>query len=513
MLRETNTENGRVRGIPAADPRITAFKGIPFAAPPVGELRWRAPQPAQNWSGVLEADRFGPISVQETPGLGDPEALYNKEWHVDPDIAMDEDCLYLNVWTPAKTGHEKLPVMVWIFGGGMVGGYPAEMEFDGERIARRGVVLVSVNYRVNGLGFLAHPELSAESPDHASGNYGLLDQRAGIEWVRRNIENFGGDPGNITIFGQSGGGRSVVCQAASPLNRGLFRRAIVQSGGGISPTYRRGAYPALADTEQIGVRFLQTLGVETIAEARNIPARTVCEKAMAFMRDFGYWWGPTVGGDYLPEDPAKAYANGRLPDLPVLACSTVDELIMKPEAASMEALRADAEKRFGEDAELYCNICDPKHTGNLAAAVKNGTYNLSDTANKTWAQMNAEDGRTPMYVCRFGPEMPGDDAGVFHSSDLWFTFETLAKCWRPFQGKHYDLARMMCNYWTNFAKNGNPNGPDADGTPMPEWKAYTPETPDSMFFGDTPRMERGGPSGIMKFLIRRESALIRSWKD
>lgn len=512
MLRETNTENGRVRGIPAADPRITAFKGIPFAAPPVGDLRWRAPQPAKNWDGVLQADRFGPISVQETPGIGDPESLYNKEWHVDTEVPMDEDCLYLNVWTPAKTGKENLPVMVWIFGGGMVGGYTAEMEFDGERIARRGVVLVSVNYRVNGLGFLAHPELTAESPNHASGNYGLLDQRAGIEWVKRNIANFGGNPENITIFGQSGGGRSVVCQLSSPLNRGLFQRAIVQSGGAVSPTYRRGKYPVLADTEAIGVRFLKTLGVETIAEARKIPARTVCEKAMAFMSECGYWWGPTLDGWYLPQDPSDAYADNNALNLPVIANSTVDELVMKPEFTSAEAFRADAEKRFGEDAAEYCGICDPENTGNGDVVVKNGTYNLSDFANKTWAQMRAEDGRAPMYVCRFGPEMPGDDTGVFHSSDLWFTFETLAKCWRPFKGKHYDLARMMCNYWTNFAKNDNPNGPDADGTPMPEWNAYTLETPDSMFFGDVPQMEHGGQSAIMQFLIRRESAKIRGKK-
>ena len=242
MLRKVTVETGIVQGIPAANPRVTVFKGIPFAVPPVGNLRWRAPQPAKPWAGILKADTFAPIAMQETPGLN-PDAFFSKEWHVDSEIPMSEDCLYLNIWTPAKTGNEKLPVMIWIFGGGMVGGYTSEMEFDGERIARRDVVLVSINYRVNGFGFLSHPELTAENLEHTSGNYGLLDQCAGIQWVKRNITNFGGDPEKITIFGQSAGGRSVICQVSSPLTKGLFAGAIAQSGGGMAITYRGGPYP------------------------------------------------------------------------------------------------------------------------------------------------------------------------------------------------------------------------------------------------------------------------------
>ena len=249
MLRETKTENGWVRGIPAADPRITAFKGIPFAAPPVGDLRWRAPQPAENWEGVRDCARFGPISMQETPGVGG--GFYDKEWHVDPDIPMGEDCLYLNVWTPAKSADEKLPVMVWIFGGGMTCGYTAEMEFDGERIARRGVILVSVNYRLSVFGYLAHPALTEEAKAHGEigDNFALLDQQAGIRWVKRNIAAFGGDPENITVFGQSAGGRSTWMQVVSPTNKGLFQKAIVQSGAldsGIA------TYPDLSQAEKEG---------------------------------------------------------------------------------------------------------------------------------------------------------------------------------------------------------------------------------------------------------------------
>ncbi len=196
MLRTAKTENGLVRGLPAADPRVTSFKGIPFAAPPVGENRFRAPQPCQNWEGTLDAYRFAPISIQDTPGLGTD--IYCREWHVDPETPMSEDCLYLNVWTNAKTTGDKLPVLVWFFGGAFQWGYPSEMEFDGERIARRGVIVVTVNYRLNLFGFLAHPELTKEQPD-APTNFGLLDQQAGIKWVIRNIKEFGGDPENITI--------------------------------------------------------------------------------------------------------------------------------------------------------------------------------------------------------------------------------------------------------------------------------------------------------------------------
>ena len=209
MLREVTVENGRIRGVASADPRVTAFKGIPFAAPPVGENRWRAPQPAENWEGTRLCQEFAPISVQDRPGVGND--LYCREWHVDPDIPMDEDCLYLNVWTGARSADEKLPVLVWYFGGGFQWGYTSEMEFDGERLARRGVVVVSVNYRLAALGFLAHPDITKESPE-TPGNFGLLDQKAGLDWVVRNIAAFGGDPDRITIAGQSAGGASTMEQ-------------------------------------------------------------------------------------------------------------------------------------------------------------------------------------------------------------------------------------------------------------------------------------------------------------
>lgn len=232
MIRIAETENGTVRGLPAADPRVSAFKGIPFAAPPIGEKRWRAPQPCKNWKGILDAFTFAPISMQDVPGLGTD--IYCREWHVDPDIPMSEDCLYLNVWTNAKSTDERLPVLVWFFGGGYQWGYTSEMEFDGERLARQGVVVVTVNYRLGALGFLAHPDITAAQPD-APCNFGSLDQQAGVRWVKRNISSFGGDPDNITIAGQSAGGGSVLAQMACRDNEGAFNKAVVLSGMFRSP--------------------------------------------------------------------------------------------------------------------------------------------------------------------------------------------------------------------------------------------------------------------------------------
>ena len=320
MLRETQCESGRVRGIPAADPRITAFKGIPFAAPPIGENRWRAPQPLLPWKGIRDCARFAPISMQEVPGTSG--GFYDREWHVDRDIPMAEDCLYLNIWTPAQSSEERLPVMIWIFGGGMTCGYPAEMEFDGERIARRGVILVSVNYRLNAFGFLAHPELTveAEARGEIGTNFGLLDQQAGIQWVKRNIKAFGGNPESITVFGQSAGGRSTWMQVTSPQNRGLFQRAIIQSGAldaGIA------VYPELQEAERQGVRFLQYLGAESLNEARKIPADAVRDRAVSFEN---YRWGPVIDGKFVTMPPVKAVASNLENDVDIMAGNTRDEV-------------------------------------------------------------------------------------------------------------------------------------------------------------------------------------------
>ncbi len=507
MLRKVKTENGWVAGLPAADPRITSFKGIPFAAPPVGDLRWKGPQPAADWEGVRECYTFGPIAMQSTPGLN-PDDLYAREWHVDPEVPMSEDCLHLNIWTSAKTGDEKMPVMVWFYGGGLVCGYPSEMEFDGERFARRGVVMVSVNYRVNVFGFLAHPEITASAEDDCYTNFGNYDQRFGLQWVKRNIAAFGGDPDNITIFGQSAGGRSTLFQLLSPLNdTDHIKRAISMSGGGInfmSPMY----YPPLPEAEENGVKFFDFLGVKSLEEAKQIDALTIRDKMEEFQ---GLRWGTVVDGVFLTDDPAVLLSqNKRLP-VPLMAGHTTGDMgDLFDRLTSKEAIRDQVIKLVGEEAAEEV-LAAADYEKNDLAGLKAAFAINSQRFGVELLQMRGADANLPMYFYCFGPEIPGwDNPGAFHSSDLWFFFETLAKCWRPFVGKHYDLARQMCNYFTNFAKTGDPNGEDADGAPMPEWKPFTKETPYSMNFEDTCFMNEKEELSAVQMLL--EKVAEKAWR-
>ena len=506
MIREVKTENGIVRGIEAADPRYTAFKGIPFAAPPVGKNRWRAPQPCENWDGVRECYRFAPISIQNTPGVGTD--IYCREWHVDPDIDMDEDCLYLNVWTGAKSPDEKLPVVVWIFGGAFQWGYPAEMEFDGERIARRGIVVVTVNYRLNLFGFLAHPELTAAQPD-APTNFGLLDQQAGLRWVKRNIAAFGGDPDNITIAGQSAGGGSVMAQLTNPANEGYFKNAIVQSGIIENPyDHSRFCSVPMELAEQNGVRFIQSLGVSSIDEARQIPAKVLLEKYDEFVPglemfcalDKPHRMFPVIDDKFCFGNPYDEYLAGRHVKARLLTGNTEDEFPAYMIADSEAELEEKARARFGDRADEFLAF-DEAHrkTGdNLYAFVSS-----IESSVKKLALSAEERGEDPVYYYRFKPDIPGeDDPGTFHSCELWFFFETLAKCSRPYVGRHYDLARQMCDYWCNFVKTGDPNGIGSDGKELPRWNPYTKEKEEGMEFTSEGAVPEAGEKEFTRFFLK-----------
>ncbi|MBO4591095.1 MAG: carboxylesterase family protein [Eubacterium sp.] len=451
MLREVEVENGRLRGIPSADPRVTIFKGVPYAASPVGKNRWRAPQPAENWEGVREAYTFAPISIQDQPGIGDD--VYCKEWHVDKDIPMDEDCLYLNVWTPANSADEKLPVLVWFFGGAFQWGYTPEMEFDGERLARRGIIVVSVNYRLALMGFFAHPEITKECPD-APANFGLLDQQAGLHWVYRNIASFGGDPEKITIAGQSAGGGSTLQQLTCEANKHIVKGAVIMSGM-IDMEGQKGDIfkPIdLSEAEKRGEEFFDFIGVKSLEEARAMDAFKLRDLYAEFSPmefapdsppDMSKKMFPIMDGKNYVGDPLKRMAAGECPDVPIMTGYTSDEFtfdgvntVKRSIYKSLDAaLSADKEKGYTRDFYCYC----------------------------------------------FDPDIPGEDnPGTFHSVDLWFWFESISKCWRPFRGRHYDLARQMASYFANFVKTGNPNGVDDDGTAMPEWRKYDSENKTEM---------------------------------
>ncbi|WBY64079.1 MAG: Carboxylic ester hydrolase [Thermocaproicibacter melissae] len=476
MIEIAEVENGKVRGLPAYDPEVMVFKGIPFAAPPVGDLRWRAPQPAKNWDGILDAYRFGPIPMQAIPD-GNHEHLYAREWNLPPETPMSEDCLYLNVWTPAQKPGEKLPVFVWFFGGGLQVGSTVEKEFDGDRLAKRGIVVVTASYRLNVFGFLAHPELTAEAPD-APTNFGHLDQQFAIKWVKRNIAAFGGDPDNITIGGQSAGGMSVCALLTSPQSDGLFQRAIIESGFFKSPYGRVAMQYPLAEAEETGKEFFRQLGVKTLAEARSLSAEYVRDKAISC----GVFWGTVDDGVFQQGKYEDRIMRKRHP-VPLLFGRTDNEFTFGAPVKSVEEFKK-AVARYGDKAERICEICHADE--GIEAIQKYSVISELDVAMRSLCAAEDRAGITiPKYYYLFGSRMPGwDNPGAFHSSDLWFFFETLAKCWRPFTGPQYDLARVMCNYWANFIKTGDPNGVDADGTPMAEWPPFTEKKPYVMHFYD-----------------------------
>lgn len=504
MIRITDTENGKVRGLPAADPRITAFKGIPFAAPPVGENRWRAPQPCESWDGVRDCFEFAPISVQDTPGIGTD--IYCREWHVDPEIPMDEDCLYLNIWTNAKSTDEKLPVLVWYFGGGFQWGYTSEMEFDGERLARRGIVVVTVNYRLGAFGFLCHPQLTAEQPD-APCNFGSLDQQAGLRWVKRNIANFGGDPDNITIAGQSAGGGSVMAQMACKDNEGYFNKAAVFSGMIKSPYIVNDFFipRTLEQAGKLGEELFENLGVKTLEEARKLDAQFIRSK-YSDLRNQGRMFFTIVNdGKFCTNDPMKAFYDGTRVRVPVFGGNTTDEFMEYIRAENDEQLKAMAGEYFGGEAEKFLAFDEAK----TKTAVGYAPANAPEIGVKSAfaAESRLPDAKNNYYY-RFDVDIPGDDdPGTFHSVDLWFFFETLAKCTRPYEGRHYDIARQMCDYWVNFIKTGDPNGFDINGNKLPEWKPYTDTERNEMEFTPKGAQASVENSEFKKFLIEKATEM------
>lgn len=498
MLRITSTESGKVRGIAAADPRITAFKGVPFAAPPVGELRWRAPQPCPPWEGIRDCFDFGPIPMQDVPGVGTD--VYCREWHVDPEVPMSEDCLYLNIWTKAKTGGERMPVLVWFFGGGYQWGYTNEMEFDGERLARRGIVVVTVNYRLGAFGFLCHPQLTKEQPQDPT-NFGCLDQQAALKWVRRNIANFGGDPDEITIAGQSAGGGSVMAQMACKANEGLFKRACVLSGM-FDSAYEKNMFftpQPMEFARSKGEELFAALKVNTLEEARALSAETVRDK-YSQLRNWGDMFYTIVNdGLFCTQDAREAFKNGTRCRVPVMAGNTADEFKECIKAQNDDHLRSLAAGCFDEGYAQFLGF-DEAHIRTEEGYAPVSTVELGVKA--AFLGEGEQAGPLPCYYYRFAPDIPGyDHPGTFHSVDLWFFFETLAKCTRPYEGRHYDIARQMCDYWANFIKTGDPNGSDINGSPLPKWECYTENHPAEMEFTPNGARAKTESGGFIKFLL------------
>lgn len=471
-----SVEGGLVQGVSADIKGVTVFRGIPFAAPPVGENRWKAPQPVIPWEGVKVCDTFGhpPFQGAHYPGG------YTTEWGYGDEAPYSEDCLYLNVWTkqPGRTD-AKLPVAIWIFGGGMREGWGSEPEFDGQEWAAKDVVLVSFNYRVGPFGFFAHPLLSAEDPEHATGNWGMLDQIEAMKWVKKNIAQFGGDPDNVMIFGQSAGSRSVKFLCSSPLTRGLFNKAVIMSGSGLvkprvvssesKPSAGFRSMPGgfgmpqsmltLADAEQSTMQVTEWAKLNTLSKMRSASTETIYSLGTIYTSVTGQRScltaspiSPYIDGYTLPESFDDACMDGSLADVPYLIGYTLND------------------------------------AGNMGQQIVDFCLNREEMGGKAYAYQFArplpDDGNHPEVTQRL--------RGAFHSSDLWFVFKSLKHCWRPWTKGDWDLSEKMLTAWSNFAKYGDPNGKDGG-----EWKPLTDDNRQFMIFKldaeDVENSELGNP--------------------
>ena len=463
---EVKTDAGKVKG--KSDGSVRSFLGIPYAAPPVGNLRWKPPAPVAKWKGTRNATAFGSRCMQG--------AVFSDMVFRDPGIS--EDCLYLNVWTPAKGASEKLPVMVWIYGGGFVGGATSEPRQEGTNLAKRGVVVVSMNYRLGVFGFFAHPDLAVESGRNSAGNYGLLDQLAALEWVKRNIAAFGGDPGNVTIFGESAGSFSVSALMASPLTKGLIHKAIGESGGAFSSTGLR-FEPAAVVGPRHAKFGSESLGANTIAELRAVPAQKVLDAAMDASKGGAFRFGPDVDGYFLPDSVPAIFAAGRQNDIPLLAGWNRDEGGLglgtdkeKPSAASIKAL---GDKEFNGKGDEFLKLY-PADSDEQAARSTADFAGDRFIAWGTWKWLEAQKatGKQPVYRYRFDQALPLDtkrepgSQSAFHSAEIEYVFGQIDwKSWVTWRPEDRAVSEQMQKYWSNFARSGDPNGPG-----LPKWPTY-----------------------------------------
>jgi para-nitrobenzyl esterase len=480
FARPVAVESGAIEGTSAQG--LTVYKGVPYAAPPLGDLRWREPQRAQPWTSVRKADTFAPACLQKgvsMPGETPP--------------AVSEDCLYLNIWVPSRRSAKRLPVIVWIHGGGYSNGSASMPLYWGDELAGQGVVVVTVAYRLGPLGFLAHPALTRESLHHSSGNYGLLDQIAALEWIQRNIAAFGGDPHCVTLAGQSAGSMAVSALMTSPLAKHLFQRAIGESGGLFEPTQIAPDY-LLSNAEHDGEKYLASLGVASLQELRRLPAADLLGGAAATLTH------PIIEPYVLPTPPYEVFASGQQSNVPLLIGSNTEEarsliIVTNVEAATFES---DIEHSFGTlPAPLLAAY---PHTTDTQA--RQARLDLERDLRFgwdmwTWARLQANTAGSAVYYYSFSrrppfpAESPYEGWGASHFAELWYVFHHLEQTQWRWSPADRQLADQMSRYWVNFAKSGNPNGPG-----LPYWPPFTGENgpdqhlDDPITVGDVPYVDK-----------------------
>jgi para-nitrobenzyl esterase len=465
-------ESGLISGAVGKNPALRVYRGIPFAAPPVGELRWKPPQPVAAWKGVREAKEFGSACLQKPYPAG---SAYQSQLP-----KMNEDCLYINVWTPAKSPGERRPVMVWIYGGGFTRGASSISAYDGENLAGKGVVLVTFNYRLGFFGLFAHPELTSESARHASGNYAMLDQIAALQWVQKNIEAFGGDPKRVTIFGESAGSEAVNVLVASPLAKGLFIRAIGQSGGGFFPM------TPLAEAEKAGKSVADALLAKEDPKPAAIKAlRAKPAEELLNAVDAEKFSQPMVDGWVLPQDVFTIFAQGKQNDVAMIGGFNADEgktLAPLPPGTTAEALAARVRIRYGAFADQFFKIypvgSDDEARASYYAAFRDQVFGWEM---RTWARASRKTGHSPAYLYYFTRVPPGPQSprfGAFHAADLAYVFGNFV--WPfPWEETDHKLSEIISSYWVNFATSGNPNG-----NGLPKWPEYDAQSDQYLELGD-----------------------------
>ncbi|TDH29055.1 carboxylesterase family protein [Segetibacter sp. 3557_3] len=476
---QVKTTNGMLEGVDVSGVKV--FKGVPFASPPTGDLRWKAPQPAKNWSGVRKAVQFGPRAMQ-LPLFSDMKFRSN---------GVSEDCLYLNIWTPAKSESDKLPVLVYFFGGGFVAGDGSELRYDGESMARNGVVAITVNFRLTVFGFFAHPELTSESPNHASGNYGLMDQSAALKWVQQNISAFGGDPKRVTIAGESAGSFSVSAQMASPLSKQLISGAIGESGSllGSNPLM------ALSDAEKLGLEFADSVGARSLTELRAMPADKILQ---ATSRRGVPRFPVTVDGYFFPKSPVEIFEAGQQAQVPLLVGWNSEESnfrsVLGQEKPTVENFKLALQKLFGERSTEAANVYQVSSDQVVEqVATDLASDRFMGFGTWKWADLQSRTTNKPVYRYMYERArpltriqsakdllaeaandkkevaMPSAKAGAVHSAEIEYALGNLPTNrvydWQP---DDFRVSEIMQGYFANFIKTGNPNGPG-----LPAWPALT----------------------------------------
>ncbi|HEY9464368.1 MAG TPA: carboxylesterase family protein [Vicinamibacterales bacterium] len=518
---QVKIDAGIVEGTASGQPSVRVFKGIPFAAPPVGENRWKAPQPVAKWEGVRKADAFGAPCAAGPAGGGRgggrgpaPGAAPGAAAPAAPappprEPARAEDCLYLNVWTSANSPNDRRPVMMWIYGGGFTGGSGGLAWYDGENLASKGPVIVTMNYRLGSLGFFAHPELAKESGHNASGNYGMMDAIAALQWVKKNISAFGGDPNNVTIAGESAGAMMVGALVGSPLAKGLFHRAIAESGGYMGLTMGRMTTGQSAQAN--GVKTMEALGVKTIAELRAKPLNELTGLSAG---------GLIVDGYVIPEDLSLTFMNGKQNVVDVLTGSNKDEANFGlcfgsvgrggGPGPTVETFKANAQRRFGEAADDYVKLYGVTADAQAQPAAHTACGDEINWNMRQWAAAQAKAGKKAYtYFFSHIPTINGGPSpqGATHTAEISYVFNNpkgqANQTWNEVDTK---LADQMSSYWVNFISKGDPNG-----NGLPKW----PENKDLMsgrvmVFGDTPQVESATPTSKLSFYQAAYQRLIKT---